>query len=119
MTLNDLYRATLEKLTVVAAGEPADAGDLAVIATRYASVYNMLAGLRLVSWAADEPVPDSAALPLTSMLAFASARDFGKNSDAFALEGAIGISPPSLAERQLRQQLARAYVSQPVKTVYF
>ncbi len=117
MTLNDLYRKTLEEMTVVAAGEPADAGDLALIASKYLSVYEQLRGLKLVTWSNTEDVPTYVVEPLAWMLSFAASQNFGKKPDA--LKGAIGLPSPSLAERMLRQQLARDYISSPAQSEYF
>lgn len=117
MTLNELYRKTLEKLQVVAAGEPADPDDTQLIASKYTRVYNQLAGLNLVSWTDTGDVPDEAGEQLVMMLAYAAAREFGANGDPS--EGAIGLPTPSLAERQLRHQLAGPYVSYPAASEYF
>lgn len=118
MTLADLFRLVLEELTVVAAGEPAHSSDVAVIANKWVAVYGQLSGLRLVSWAVTEEVPDDAVLPLISMLSFASSRDFGKDPAKYA-DGAIGLTPPMLAERQLRQRRAKPYVAAPAESEYF
>jgi hypothetical protein len=118
MTLTDLYRKALERLEVVSAGESADPDDTTLIADKYAALYAMLLTMRLVAWAADDEVPDYAVMPLTSMLAFAAATEFGEDQNRFA-DGVLGASPPSLAEQQLRRQLAKNYVSNPATSEYF
>ncbi len=118
MTLTNLYRKTLEKLQVAAAGESADADDTALVAAKYTSVYNMLVGLDLVMWPQTGPIPDECAEPVILALSFVTAVEFGWETGSFA-EGALGLNPPSLAERQIRQQLAREYVSYPAVSEYY
>jgi hypothetical protein len=119
MTLNDLYRRTLEELTVTSAGEEADASDTQVIASTYEAVYDQLASLDLVSWAESQEVPERAVLPLVWMLAFAAAKKFGKDPANWVATGSINAPTLSLGERQLRQQMARAYVSAPAQSEYY
>ena len=118
MTLTNLYRKTLERLQVAAAGEPTDPDDTLLVAAKYTALYAMLLELSLVAWAADEAVPDNVALPLVEMLAFASAGEFGQDPNAYA-NGALGLLSPSLAEQQLRRVLALQYVSEPAQSEYF
>lgn len=118
-TLIDLYRKTLEKLTVVAAGESADSLDTQLVADKYVGLYQMLATMELVAWGPTEDVPDYALIPLTSMLAFVSATEFGKDANKLAAEGALNLPQVSLAERQLRMLLSRHYVSYPAVSEYF
>jgi len=119
MTLVQLWRRTLEKLQVVAAGEAAAAEDIQLIAAKYVSVWNQLKSRSLVSWAVDEEVPDEAAEALIKMLAYASSGEFDENPEDYALEGAIGLPRPSIAEQDLRQLHARDYVSEPAQSEYF
>ncbi len=119
MTLTDLYRKALERLQVVSATDSAAPEDTQLIADKYVAVYDMLRGKRLVAWAVDDAVPDYAVMPLTSMLAWASATEFGADSNALAAEGSIGLPTSSLAERQLREQIARPYVAYPAQSEYF
>lgn len=118
-TLVDLYRKTLEELQVVAAGESADADDTRIVADKYAGIYQHLVGMGLVAWGLTDDVPDFAVMPLTQMLAYACALPFGKNPLAYQKLAALGMDPPSLAEKQLRGQLAREYVSYPAASEYF
>lgn len=118
MTLTDFYRKVLEKLEVAAAGESAAPEDTALIASRYASIHSLLLANGLVSWAVDEDVPDEAVSPLIMAVAFEAADEFGDEKERYA-SGAIGLPQPSLAERQLRQLNARAYVSTPAQSEYF
>jgi hypothetical protein len=90
-----------------------------LIADKYVSVWNQLKAMGLASWAVTEAVPDEAAEPLVQMLKYAAADDFGARAQDFAMTGAIGLAPPSIAERNLRQVMARAYVPHAQRTVYF
>lgn len=117
MTLTDLYRKTLEKLQVAAAGESAAPEDTALIASKYVTAHALLQPRGLVSWTAAEAVPDEAVEPLVAILAYASATEFGAQIDPEI--GAIGLPQPSLAERQLRALHSRAYVSYPAQSEYF
>lgn len=118
MTLIDLYRKTLEKLQVAAAGESADSEDTQLVADKYVSLFQMLATMELVAWGQTEDVPDYAVIPLVSMLAFVCAAEFGKDAGKYAPEGALNLPQVSLAERQLRMLLARHYVSYPAQSEY-
>lgn len=118
MTRTDLYAKVLERLEVTAADESADASDTALIEDKYTALYDMLLTKRLVAWAATADIPDYAVMPLTSMLAFAAATEFGEDQARFA-DGILGANPPGLAEQQLRGQLARNYVSAPAQSEYF
>jgi len=119
MQLNDLYRAVLEKLTVVASGTPADADDIKTVRTKYGKLYEMLDGEDLVNWTSGADVPDGAAEPIISMLAFMCAREFGQDPGPLAAEGALFAPAISLGERQLRRFVASKFISTPQATEYF
>jgi hypothetical protein len=119
MTLTDLYRKTLEKLTVTAASEDAEPSDVQLISSKYAALYDMLLTEGLVAWTVTEDVPEFAVLPLVAMLAYMSAGEFGQDPARYAAEGALGLPQLSLAERQLRRQLAKTYVSHTAQSEYF
>lgn len=118
MTLTDFYRKVLEKLQVVAAGEAAAPEDVQLIAEKYVSVWNQLKVLGLVASAVNEAVPNEVAEPMILICAFAAADEFDEDPEDYVM-GALGMTPPSLAEKQLRQLHARPYVSTPVRTQYF
>lgn len=119
MTLKDLYRKVLEKLTVVASGTPVDGDDEKTVRDKYSSLYDTLATEELVNWTAEADVPEFAVQPLVAMLAFMCANEFGQPATNFAQEGALFLPQMSLAERQLRRAMASRYISQPQKTEYF
>lgn len=118
MTLTELKRKTLEKLRVVAAGEPASADDTAVIAGKYTALHSTLIGMGLASWTVTDPVPDDASESIIMALAYLAAPEFGANQAEF-VQGVIGAIPLSLSESQLRQMHSPEYVSYPQATEYF
>lgn len=118
MTLTDLYANVLKNMQVTAAGESPDADDLALIASKYRDLHALLLVRNLANWTVDEDVPDESVEPLTQAISFAAASSFGRSSVDFAT-GAIAAQPLSISEIQLRQNLARKYVSWPQATEYF
>jgi hypothetical protein len=122
MTLAELRRAALQEAGIVAAGEQASADDDQLCAQKYLALHDVLISEGLVAWPADGDLPDYADHPLTMMLAAYIAPAFGVSGDRLAslrAGGAFGLPQPSIAERMLRRQLAKNYVSAPVKTDYF
>lgn len=121
MTLSELYTKALQRLQLLAAGEPPAAEDRQLVEDKYTALYDMLLTDGLVAWTASADIPDYAIIPLTSMLAYACAREFEVDAQMMGdltLEGALGLPQPSLAERQLRKQLAKRYVSNPAQSEY-
>lgn len=119
MTLAELYDASLRKMQVTAAGEAGDPDDTQLMASKYVMLYDMLRGRKLVSWTGTGDIPDFAAIPVTNMMAFISASEFGLNPAEFSLEGGVDLPIASLAERQLRSQLENDFVYEPARTDYF
>lgn len=126
MTLTDLKSAVLRELRVLASGEPADADDVVLVGDKYAALYDMLLTKGLVAWTASADLPDYADIPVTWMLAYYCAPSFGVNQQRMMelrTLGALDLSPalggPSEAERMLRIQLAKGYVSYPAQSDYF
>jgi hypothetical protein len=122
MTLAELRRAALQEAGIVAAGESASADDDQLCAQKYAALHDVLLAEKLVAWPVNGDVPEYAETPLTMMLAALIAPAFGVSGDrlnSLRAGGAFGLPVPSIAERMLRRQLAKSYVSAPVKTEYF
>lgn len=126
MTLPELYEAALRELRIVAAGESVPVEYTNIVEAKYLALYDMLLGDQLAAWGASEDVPAYAEEPVTIMLAFLCCRSFGINQARTAeLEqaGALHLDPrkggPSLAERQLRRQLAKSYVPYSAVSEYF
>jgi len=119
MTLVDLYDRVLQRLEVTAAGEPNDVSDVQVVSGWYEALYDMLLTKGLAAWGLTDDVPAYAVIPLTFMLSYLSARDFGKNAQDYAAEGALDLPTPSIAERQLRTQLAKRVIPCRMRIEYF
>jgi hypothetical protein len=121
MTRNDLFKRTLLKLMVVSAIEDADPADIQLLSEKYDSLHGLLTNENLCDWGLGESIPEVVELPIIDMLACVSAPDFGLTPNY--LEGAVNLprskGGPSMAESQLRRQMAQAYVSRPAKTEYF
>lgn len=126
MTPTELRSRALQELGVLATGEDANAADGAIVDQKYAALYEMLVTEGLVTWSVDDEIPEFAEQPMIWMTAHLCAGSFGvspqKKSELEQL-GALNLLPakggPSLAERQLRRQLAKGFVYQPVQTEYF
>lgn len=119
MTLVDLYRQVLERLQVAAAGESDEPEDVQVVRERYPLLYDMLLTKGLVAWGANADVPAFAALPVIDMLAYQCAGAFGKDPGLYAAQGALDLPTQSIAERQLRIQLAKHVIPCTQRTEYF
>lgn len=120
MTLRELYEQVLQQLEVTAAGEPSAPEDVAVVRDRYPKVYDMLLTKGLVSWGVTADIPEYAALPLVDILAYVCAKPFGKDETKYAVQGALDLpAGQSIAELQLRRQLAPAYITTTQRTEYF
>jgi len=122
VTLADLYQRTGAKLGIVRADESLSAEDGDLLGDTYASLHDQLLSEGLVTWSPTDDVPDWAAPILADMLASLVVDHFGLEEPRRSLvkiEGALGMSPVSLAERKLRRQLALPHVPQTVATEYF
>lgn len=122
MTLTDLKSAVLQELRIVAVGEPAPPEYVVIVGDKYATLYDMLLTKGLVAWTATADLPDYADQPVTMMLAYLCAGPLGVSAqrrDELAPLGALDLPQPSLAERQLRRQLAKNYVPYAQATEYF
>lgn len=122
MTLVELHQRALQKLGRLATGQTADADDAAIIQTKYGSLYEQLQTLALLTWAADETIPEWAAEAIVQMIAALSVDEFEISEpkrSTLILQGLLHMNPPSQAENSLRKQLARNYVSSPATPDYF
>lgn len=122
MTLAELRTAALQEIGILASGESASPEDDQLVSQKYDALYDMLLTEGLVAWAASEEIPDYADVPLTMMLAAVIAPAFGVSGQKLTdlrAGGALGIPGGSIAERMLRRQLAKHYVSHPAQPDYF
>lgn len=122
MTPAELRNAALQECGVLASGESAEPADDQLVTQKYAALHDVLLAEGLVAWPVDGDLPDYADNPLTMMLAAYIAPAFGVSGERLAslrAGGAFGLPQPSIAERMLRRQLAKNFISTPVKTDYF
>jgi len=122
MTLNDLYRRTLEKMQVAADGEPAQPGDIQAVARKYVEVFELLQTNKLADWDGEADIPPDAGNALSMVMAAYCAEDFfvpEPRKGNLKAEGSLDLPQPSLAERILRKRMSAAYISAPVQTEYF
>lgn len=122
MTSAELQVAVLQELGVLASGESANAADGAIVTAAYGKLYEMLLTEGLVSWTDSEDIPLFAAEPLTWMVAYLCCGSFGVTAQKkleLRAKGGLSVQPVSDAERILRRQLARGYVSAVQQTEYF
>lgn len=111
---------------VLATGETVNVADAKVITDKYSALYDMLLTDGMVAWTSTDDLPHFAELPIVAMLAHLCAPDFGLPQAKRAeleIEGALNLPPnrggPSLAETQLRRQLAKGFVYYPMSTEFF
>jgi len=126
MLLTDLPTRVLTELGVLATGESPNIADATTVSDKYSALYEMLITEGLVSWEASEDIPAFVEGPVLAMLAHLCARPFGipqARRVELELAGALSLPPnkggPSLAETQLRRQLAKGFVYYPMSTEYF
>jgi hypothetical protein len=123
VTLDELKKAVLEKIGAVPAGGPYPADDVAKVQEKYEGLHAELSEGFMLPWdVSEDDIPQRVQESLLLMLAFRSAGDFGVPEPRYTrlrLEGSLGDSPPSLAEKRLRALLAVPFVSAPAKTEYF
>jgi hypothetical protein len=122
MTLNELYRQSLERMQVAADGEPAQPGDVQKVAERYLVVFELLNAKDLADWDAEEDIPPDAGFAVVLVLAAYCAEDFfvpEPRKSTIKVEGYLDLPQPSLAERMLNKRNAAKYLSQPAQSEYF
>lgn len=122
MTPTALRRKVLEKLQVLASGEPVNAADGQVVQTAYESLHAILITDDLVTWVVSENIPDEFEGPIITMVAAELVDEF-HTPDALKikilLEGKYNASPTSFAERQLRRLTSPGYNGEPAESEYF
>lgn len=122
MTLNELYRLTLDRLQVAADGEPARPEDIRTVSDRYTVVFELLNAKGLADWDATDDIPPDAGFAVSLVMAAYCAEDFfvpEPRKSSLKAEGFLDLPQASLAERTLRVRNASAYLSQPAQPEYF
>lgn len=119
MTPNDLKYRVLLRLGKVAAGDVPEPDDGITVSLRYEALHALLTAKDLCDWNVSDDIPEEFELVIVSMVAAECAREFADVDPGIQLEGRFGLAQPSPAERQLRQLMARTYVSKPAQSEYF
>jgi hypothetical protein len=122
MTLNELYRLTLERMQVAADGEPARPEDIKTVRDRYSVVFELLNAKGLADWDADEEIPPDAGFAMSLVMAGYCSEDFfvpEPRKSTLKAEGYLDLPQPSLAERMLSARNASKYLSKPARPEYF
>jgi len=122
MTLNELYRLTLERMQVAADGEPARPEDIKTVKERYKVVFELLNAKGLADWDAEEDIPPDAGFAMALVMAGYCSEDFfvpEPRKSGLKAEGYLDLPQPSLAERMLTKRNASKYLSQPAESEYF
>lgn len=122
MNTTELRRRVLEKLTVLAAGEPVNAADAQIVQKAYERLHDILLHDELVSWIATDDIPTEYESTMVSLTAAEVVDEFYCPPDLKAkllIEGKYGASPTSFAERQLRKLGTAAFSGEPAESEYF
>lgn len=126
MTITELRRKALEKLTVVAAGEPVDASDGQLVQSKYEALHDILLQDNLVDWVVTDEIPTAYGQIMVAMLAAECVSEFYCPADlksSIIMEGKYDLPAnaggPSVAERRLRKLAAPGFNGEPAKPDYF
>lgn len=122
MTLNELFRITLERMQVAADGEPALPSDIAKVRERYGVVFELLNAKGLADWDAEEDIPPDAGFAVSLVMAAYCAEDFfvpEPRKTTLKVEGYLDLPQASVAERMLTKRNSSKYISQPAESEYF
>ena len=126
MTPIELRRKALEKLTVVAAGEPVHAADGQLVQSKYEALHDILLQDNLIDWVVTEDIPTAYAQILVNMLAAECVAEFYVPADlkpGITAEGKydlpVSLGGPSVAERRLRKLAAPGFNGEPAQPDYF
>lgn len=122
MNITTLKRKVLEKLQVVAAGEPVNASDGAIVQDKYEDLHEILLQDDLVEWVVSEDIPEAYGTAVVALLAAECVDEFHAPDSLkvkILLEGKYNATPTSFAERQLRKLAAPGYNGEPAESEYF
>lgn len=126
MTVTELRRKALEKLQVVAAGEPVHASDGVLVGEKYEALHDILLQDNLVDWVVTDEIPAAYGQIMVSMLAAECVDEFYCPPDLKAkllVDGKYDLpvsgGGPSIAERRLRKLAAPGFNGAPAQPDYF
>jgi hypothetical protein len=126
MTITELRRKVLEKLQVVAAGEPVHASDGVLVQEKYEALHDILLQDNLIDWVVTEEIPTAYGQIIVAMVAAECVAEFYVPADlktGMVAEGKYDLPPPlggpSIAERRLRKLAAPGFSGDPAQPEYF
>ena len=126
MTITELRRKALEKLQVIAAGEPVHASDGQLVQAKYEALHDILLQDNLIDWVVTEEIPTAYGQIMIAMLAAECVDEFYCQSELKAAIIGAGkydlpaqLGGPSVAERRLRKLAAPGFNGQPAQPDYY
>lgn len=122
MNTTTLKRKVLEKLQVIANGEPVNAADGVLVQDKYQDLHEILLQSDLVEWVVSEDIPDAYGNIVVALVAAECVDEFHCPDGLkvkILLEGKYNAAPASFAERQLRKLAARGPNDEPAESEYF
>lgn len=125
MTPIELRRKVLEKLQVIASGEPVFVADGQVVQSKYEGLHEILMHDDLVGWMVTEDIPAEYESVIIAMVAAECVNEFYCPESlkvAILSEGKYDLPAPlgpSVAERRIRKLSAPGFDGKPVQVEYF
>lgn len=126
MTVTELRRKALEKLQVIAAGEPVQASDGLLVQEKFEALHDILLQDNLIDWVVTDEIPTAYGQIMVTMLAAECVAEFYAPADLKAAiigEGKydlpVALGGPSIAERRLRKLAAPGFNGEPAKPEYY
>lgn len=126
MTPIELRRKALEKLQVVAGGEPVHPDDGQLVQSKYEALHDILLQDNLIDWVVTDNIPTAYGQVVVNMLAAECVTEFYVPPELRAGITAEGkydlpasMGGPSVAERRLKKLAAAGYNGEPAQPDYF
>jgi hypothetical protein len=122
VSLEQFYTRVLRELRVVPPNGTAQAEDRQRVVDIYPNIHAMLLERKLVRWGVSEALPDSFAIPVIKITAYALTADFSVPDTRYMIlkqEGELDSVPHSWAERTLRKMQDEEYVASPIANDFF
>jgi hypothetical protein len=126
MTPIELRRKALEKLQVVASGEPVHASDGQLVQSKYEALHDILLQDNLIDWVVTDDIPTAYGQIIVAMVAAECAAEFYAPPELKAAiigEGKYDLPQtlggPSIAEKRLKKLAAAGYNGEPAQPDYF
>lgn len=118
----ELRRKVLEKLQVIATGEPVFQADADLVQEKYEALHEILLQDNLVEWVVTEDIPTEYESVITAMVTAECVDEFycpEALKAGLVQQGKYDLPQPSIAERRLRKLAAPGYNGEPAQPDYF